>query len=111
VNVSFYWFGVAVLGVWRLTHLLNAEDGPWDVMVRLRRLAGTRMFGRLMDCFYCLSVWTAAPFAYFLHGTWRERLLVWPALSAGAILIERLTNRAPAASYHEAEEGKDVMLR
>jgi hypothetical protein len=112
--VSFYWFGVAVLAVWRLTHLLNAEDGPWDAIVRLRRLAGNGVFGRLMDCFYCLSLWVSAPFAYLLHPTWGERLLVWPALSAGAILIERITRRTPAppaAQYFESEEGKDVMLR
>ena len=114
MSVSFYWFAVAVLAVWRLTHLLNAEDGPWDVIVRLRRLAGNGMPGRLLDCFYCLSIWIAAPFAYFLHGSWGERLLVWPALSAGAILIERITTRTPgppAAQYHESQEGEDVLLR
>lgn len=111
MTVSYYWFGVAVLAVWRITHLLNAEDGPWDAMVRLRRLAGNGMAGQLLDCFYCLSLWIAAPFAYYLHQTWRERLLVWPALSAGAILLERITNRPPVAHYREESEGEDVMLR
>lgn len=111
MSVPFYWFAVATLAVWRVTHLLNAEDGPWDLMVRLRRFAGNGMPGRLLDCFYCLSLWIAAPFAYFLHQTWGERLLVWPALSAGAILLERITNRAPKAQYHEQQEGEDVVLR
>ena len=114
MSVSFYWFGVAVLAVWRLTHLLNAEDGPWDAIVRLRRLAGDGMFGRLLDCFYCLSLWISAPIACLLHQTWGERLLVWPALSAGAILLERITGRTPAppvALYREGQEGEDVVLR
>ena len=52
------------LVTWRLTHLLNAEDGPWQVLVKLRRAAGDGMLGQLLDCFYCLSLWVAAPFAY-----------------------------------------------
>jgi len=38
--VSFYWLTLGVLCVWRISHLLNAEDGPADAVVRLRRLAG-----------------------------------------------------------------------
>jgi hypothetical protein len=115
--VRFYWLTLGVLGVWRITHLLNAEDGPWDVMVRLRRHAGNGFWGALLDCFYCLSLWVAAPLAYWLGDSWRECLLLWPALSAGAILLQKLTSRNddrnPPATYFEGpEEGNhDVMLR
>jgi hypothetical protein len=87
---------LGVLGVWRITHLLQAEDGPWDLVVRLRALAGAGMLGRLMDCFYCLSLWIALPFALLLGRFGAapiEQLLLWPALSAGAILLERATAR------------------
>lgn len=84
-------FVLGVLVVWRLTHLLYAEDGPWDVIVRVRRAAGEGFWGRLLDCFYCLSLWTAAPLALWLGRGWEERLLLWPALSAGACLLERAT--------------------
>ena len=36
----FYVLIVGILVVWRLAHLLYAEDGPWDAMLRLRRTAG-----------------------------------------------------------------------
>ena len=88
-----YRFVLGVLAVWRVTHLLYAEDGPWDTIVRVRRLAGAGFWGRLLDCFYCLSLWIAAPLAVLLGSGWAERLLLWPALSAGAILIERVTSR------------------
>lgn len=91
-----YRFVLGVLAVWRVTHLLYAEDGPWDVIVRVRRLAGTGFWGRLLDCFYCLSLWMAAPLAVLLGSGWAERLLLWPALSAGAILLERATSREDA---------------
>ena len=105
--MRFYWLILGVLAVWRITHLLNAEDGPWDLLVKLRRLAGNGVFGSLLDCFYCLSLWLAAPLACLLGDGWEHRLLLWPALSAGAILLEKLTSRepgAPAAEYREEEE-------
>lgn len=121
--MSYFLLLVGSLGVWRLTHLLAAEDGPWDLVVRLRRAAGHGVWGRLLDCFYCLSLWVAAPFAAALGWGWRSRLLLWPALSAAAILIQRvipdpasdpdLTHRAEAhpapARYVEDEEAPDVL--
>lgn len=115
--MSYFLFLVGSLGVWRLTHLLAAEDGPWDLVVRLRRAAGHGVWGRLLDCFYCLSLWVAAPFAAALGDGTRSRLLLWPALSAAAILIERWLPdphhrpAAPpaAASYFEDEEVPDVL--
>jgi hypothetical protein len=111
------------LAVWRLTHLLWNEDGPADVFVRLRRLAGDGFFGRLVDCFYCSSLWIAAPFAWALAEQWRERFVFWLALSAGAILLERVTAAravalSPAdwdedltAGDHHKEVGHDGLLR
>ena len=112
--MRFYGLILGVLGVWRITHLLQAEDGPWDVVVYLRRSAGEGFWGNLLDCFYCLSLWIAVPFALFLGETWSEQVLLWPALSAGTILLERLTNREqhiPSVPYIEDKEDDHVMLR
>jgi Protein of unknown function (DUF1360) len=68
--------------------LVQAEDNPWEVVVRLRRSAGGGSWGKLLDCFYCLSVWVAAPLAVLLDRSWCERALLWPSLSAGASLLE-----------------------
>lgn len=95
--MSFYWFVLGVLCVWRITHVLNAEDGPGDALVKFRKSLGSGVLGRALDCFYCLSVWVALPLAWYLGNGWKERLLLWPALSAGAILIERAT-AAPTES-------------
>jgi hypothetical protein len=54
------------------------------------------MWGRLMDCFYCLSLWIALPFALLCGEGWIERLVLWPALSAGAILVERVNGGLPS---------------
>jgi hypothetical protein len=88
---------IAALGVWRLTHLLQAEDGPWDVSVRIRRAAGDGFFGHLLDCFYCLSLWIALPMAWIVHRDPIDLALLWPALSGAAILLERATARPEQA--------------
>jgi hypothetical protein len=107
-----YWLVVGALVVWRVTHLLNAEDGPWQIFVRLRRAAGDGFFGELLDCFYCLSLWVAAPVGWLLGRTWVERLLLIPALSGAASLLERMTAReAPMPNFIEDVEDKDGVLR
>ena len=111
--MRFYWLILCILGVWRITHLLQAEDGPGDLLVHFRRQAGTGFWGSLLDCFYCLSVWIALPFALLIGESWRERLILWPAYSAGAIILERLTTPehvVPPALYLEDEE-RDALLR
>jgi len=100
------------LCVWRVTHLLNAEDGPGRVLVRLRRRAGDGWPGQLLDCFYCLSLWIAAPAALLIASGWKERLLLWLALSGGACLLERVTReRNPLAGlvYEEEQEDEHVL--
>jgi len=113
--MSFYWLTLGLLGVWRISHLLSAEDGPWNSLAKLRRLAATGFWADLLDCFYCLSLWVAAPFAYFLGEEWKHKLLLWPALSGGAILLERLTPRSEdqdrPAVYTEDPEEHDVLRK
>ncbi len=112
--MRFYWLFLGVLSVWRVTHLLQAEDGPWDLVASLRKMAGRRFFGKLLDCFYCLSIWISLPLAYALGENLKEQFLLWPSLSAGAIFFERITARGhepKPAVYFEDEEEEDVMLR
>jgi hypothetical protein len=112
--MRFYWLVLGILAVWRIVHLLVAEDGPADLLVRLRRKTGEGFWGSLLDCFYCLSLWISAPVACFIGENWKERLLLWPALSGGAILLERLTSREiqpPPAFYIEDKEEENVLWK
>lgn len=102
---------LGVLCVWRVTHLLRAEDGPWEVTARIRRAAGDNFWGRLLDCFYCLSLWVAVPAAWVIGKTALERVLLWLAFSGGAILAERSTAEAmadpPPGRSAEFQEDKE----
>lgn len=80
---------MAVLASWRITHLLHSENGPWRLIARARQGVAQTMIGGVLTCFLCLSVFVAAPLAIWVGTDWGGRAVLWPALSAGAILIER----------------------
>jgi len=115
------WFRLTlcVLATWRVSHLIAHEDGPFDVIVRLRRRAGDGVLGRLMDCPYCLSLWIAAPVALLLTRDLGPWCVAWLAVSGGSSLLERLWRPPgapppPAAAYHPLPLEGDpthVMLR
>jgi hypothetical protein len=108
MQIGLIQFVAGGLAVWRITHLLHAEDGPWNVLGNLRRLAGQSEVGRMMDCFYCLSIWTALPFAAALGKGWQASALLWPALSGAAVLLERATARPAAAHWYVEKEGEQT---
>ncbi len=94
-------YGVAVLILWRVTHLLSVEEGPFALVRRLRASVGNEFFGGLLDCFYCLSVWLAVPLAVLAGESWLQRLLLWPALSGAACLLEQATKRRDFPGVYE----------
>ena len=100
-------FVLAILATWRLTHLLASEDGPADLIARIRARLGEGIVGQLMDCFNCLSFWIAAPAAVFVTRNLLDWVLVWVALSGGACLLERLGHEPlviePASELKEGE--------
>ena len=84
---------MCTLAVWRVTHLLSQEDGPFDAVIKLRKLFGQGFFGTLLDCFLCLSLWIALPFAFLSADAWIDRIVAWLALSGGASILFLLTSR------------------
>lgn len=88
-------FVLAALATWRVTHLLVEEDGPANIVVRLRRRAGSSWVGSALDCFYCTSVWVAVPLSVGLVRRRRLEPVSWLALSGAACLLEQATRAAP----------------
>ena len=86
-------FVLCLLAVWRLAHLLSREDGPFDLVLRFRKLLGQGFFGSLLDCFHCVSLWISVPFAFLLCDEWIGGIVTWLALSGGAGLLFRLREK------------------
>lgn len=87
---------VIVAATWRLTNLLNREDGPWAVFVRLRHCLGAEegvggvmaepgTLAELIVCHYCLSMWV--PLVIFALWIWAPPVVWVLAVSAGSIWI------------------------
>jgi hypothetical protein len=89
-------FTLGVLATWRVAHLIAEEDGPGDVVVRVRRRAGESALGALMDCVYCLSVWVAVPVTVAVAPRRRDATLTWLALTGAACLLQRLLTAGEA---------------
>src|SRR5262249_26449988 len=100
---------IAVLATWRITHLLANEDGPADIIVRLRSRLGNGFWGGLMDCFKCLSLWVAAPAALFVTRRPLELLLTWLAISGAACLLQN-TEKSPLIIESGKEGNQNGML-
>lgn len=60
--MKFYWFVLGFLTVWRITFFFRPKTGHGD-----------GFWAKLLDCFYCLSIWIAAPIAYLVGQSWLER--------------------------------------
>lgn len=88
MNSPWFQWVVAVLAAWRVAHLVAHEDGPFDVVVALRKRAGAGGLGRMMDCPYCLSMWAAAPLAGWMANTFTTGVVLWLAIAGGACLLE-----------------------
>jgi hypothetical protein len=115
--MRFYELALGILAVWRVTNLLNAEHGPWNLLGRLRQRVVRTFWEEVLECFYCLSIWISAPCAALLGNGLKDSVLLWLALSAGAILLERFSSRPAPATFFEEEfkqdefkEDEDVQL-
>ena len=110
MDAPWFAFVLGIFATWRVAHLLAHEDGPWDAVLRLRVALGNGVWGRLLDCFHCVSLWVAAPVALAVARGPVEWLLAWLGLSGAACLLERL-GRAPTAIIQPAEGDEDDLLR
>jgi hypothetical protein len=112
VDDPWFRFVLGALATWRVAHLLAREDGPWDIVARLRAAIGEGGLGRALDCFHCLSLWVAAPVAFAVASDPAGWVLAWLALSGAASIIERLAPQPVARLEPLAFQGDDdVLLR
>lgn len=82
---------LAMLATWRITNMLQDENGPYGVFARLQAWVARKpdtpgSFSDGFFCFYCLSLYVALPFALLLSFN-KYFILYWAAVSTGAIII------------------------
>jgi len=99
---------LAVLATWRLSYLLAYEEGPGGAVARWRTQLEGHLVGRVLGCFYCISLWIAAPLAAFVSLDPVEILVAWLAISGGACLLERLASEPVVIQQLSQEEQGDA---
>lgn len=89
-------FLISSLAVWRITHMLLEENGPWELFKRVQNWSDSRnpnVLKEMLQCFYCTSVWVSLPFAIYLGANFIEYIIYTMALSAVAMLIQTIKEK------------------
>ncbi len=99
---------ILMFATWRLSSLLvdPEDDGPWEMFGKFRHLLGVRhddetglfygtnVVAQALMCVYCTSIWVGiaivASYIFFPSIVTMASLPL--ALSAGAIVLERIIN-------------------
>ena len=89
------WLLLTILAVWRLSVLIAYESGPFEVFSALRRGFVRAGLGKLVGCFYCLSVWTSCA-SLLVFPLSRDSPLVILGVAGAVAFIERLLTGAPS---------------
>lgn len=95
-------FAILGLAVWRISHMVMGEDGPWDIVAKFRHFLGVRydensepygttMASKMALCVWCNSVWVGIGYGtlYMFLPIWAVGLAMPFALSTCAIFLER----------------------
>lgn len=93
-------FMVLALATWRISYMLVVEDGPYDILDKIRRKLGVEYasdgtpysentWGNLFTCVWCISVWVGTLFFVidYINMTW---IGIPFALSAISILANEV---------------------
>lgn len=87
------------LATWRVSSLIVNEDGPFDLFLNIRKMAGIvhgpdgrpmvipeQFFAELLSCVWCSSIWVGAAWALF----W----LLFPSVAISAAAVFSLSTIA-----------------
>lgn len=88
-------FLLALLGTYRLSHMIAMEDGPFDMFAELRESVSQRTWvGRGLHCPLCLSFWLSLCMVGWLSFVGLlpqgHAFLMWLGLAGGCLVLHRL---------------------
>lgn len=79
---------ILALATWRVSLMLVREKGPYQIFSRLRKFT---TLGGLLECIYCMSVWSALTFYLIWYHTELKVIVVLFAISGLAMVTHRYT--------------------
>lgn len=84
-------FVLLCLAVWRITHMIVREEGPFSIFQKMREpFAGqSTWIGRGLHCMFCVSYWLSAIAAVFAQNI-RDGVLYWHAVAGGVFVLYKV---------------------
>lgn len=83
---------VATLAAYRIAYLIAREDGPFDVMSRIRGAIDPNQktwVGRGLNCILCISFWVTLIITLLIGGTWLE----WLGMAGAIVIINKVMSK------------------
>lgn len=87
---DWYWLVVSVLVTWRLSCLVCYDEGPFQVMVRVRAFFYSLGWNSLIECFHCVALWISLLVGLLVMDPCVEVFFVVLAIAGGSSMVERL---------------------
>lgn len=105
---------LAILATWRLTNMLYAESGPFDMFDHFRTfLCRWDMPKKMLKCDLCCSVWVAGLIGLlWLGGVYVHQLFYWPIYVlgwSGTVCLIRIGMDMGWRVIHSIEKGEKTM--
>jgi hypothetical protein len=95
-------FILLALATYRLARLIAIDDGPFDLLLKLRSLWGAYDYGengtaktslgRGLTCPHCVGFWLAGFAAVSVYG-WPELIIYWLALAGAQSFLQEMSRR------------------
>lgn len=85
--------------IWRMTHMMQEENGPFAVFARIRAFLASHTSGKAggidegYNCFKCLSVWLSIVYALPLSDSLGQWVAITLFLSGVAIFLNLAYNK------------------
>lgn len=85
--------------IWRMTHMMQEENGPFAVFARIRAFIASHTSDRVggvnegYNCFKCLSVWLSMLYAVGLSDSFAQWVAITFFLSGIAIFLNLAYNK------------------
>src|SRR5262245_25151421 len=95
---NWVFFVLTTLAGWRLAQLLRYDEGPFGLMVIIRRALYQSRLGAVVDCFHCAAVWIAVGLGVAVFEPDRRLILLVVALAGAISVIERHLDRLGSAT-------------
>ncbi len=92
-----------ILVVWRFSRFICFENGPFGILIAVRKIFYRLKIEKVIECFHCFAVWSAMLFCVLYFRFTIELIFLILASSGGASIIQFILESFNNSNYQEIE--------